>query len=494
MIVTMFKRTIIFQWLTAALALAPAAGYAYLGQFSRMMSDDYCQIALGKEMGAWDYMIYKFNTWAGSYANWFFKGAMAPLDTLLPRVMPALIILLWLVGMSWLVFQRLAHLKIEKPRWALSVMIAALAVAAGIHAFYSPQSFYWYAASTHYTLPLALLTIYLALVFWLAQRPRPSWWAVIAGGALCFITAGAAEMFTVFQAVFLTLCLLASFAFLRPSVRRPYALVFGIGWLATLMGLVIQLSSPGVYLRAASIVEAYGQPNRGLSAILSETLSRSLGYIEDPQVLAGLIMLMGVGLLVMLIHCEPQAALGTSKPVKLALPPLWLGLMVQLIFVPILWLHTSDHPQLLGRFSVRYMTAIMLNIVFLLGFLVLLWRRNRINIELQKRGHGLLIVGCAAASMFAVVLLAFIRTQDMHSRASAYLTASFLVFLGMIIWQLLPAPQTTSARKIGLLALFVYAAAAVCIAAVVGAALFGRGGFVAARTLAPGAYLLNQWC
>ena len=486
-----FKRSIIFQWLIAALALAPVIFYAYLGQFSRMMSDDYCQIARGKEMGAWDYMIYKLNTWAGGYANWFFQGAIAPLDTLLPRMMPALIIVLWLVSLSWLVFQCLVHLKIDKPRSALSVMIAALAVAASIHAFYSPQSFYWYAASIPYTLPLALLTIYLALALWLAQRPRPSLPAVIAGGTLCFITAGASEMFTVFQAAFLTLCLLAIFAFLRSSARRPYALVFGIGWLATLIGLAIQLSSPGVAIRAAYIVQSYGQPNREMPTILSETLSRSLGYIGHPQAFAGFIMLMGVGLLVMLIYCKPRTALEVSKPVKLALPPLWLGLMVQLIFIPILWLHTSDHPQLLGRFSARYMTAVILNIVFISGFLVLLWRRHHINVELQKRGHGLLIVWYALAFTFAAVLLAFIRVQDMHYRASAYLTVSLLVFLGIIIWQLLSAPQTPSSQKIGLLALFAYAAAVVCIAAIVGVVLFGRGGFIAERTLAPGAYLLT---
>ena len=93
--------------------------------------------------------------------------------------------------------------------------------------------------------------------------------------------------------------------------------------------------------------------------------------------------------------------------------------------------------------------------------------------------------------MFAVVLLVFIRAQAMHYRASIYLKASFLVFLGIVIWGLLSAPQPPETRKIGLLALFAYAAAVVCIAVIVGVALFGRGGFVAARTLASGAYLLT---
>ena len=52
-----FKRTIIFQWLIVALALVPLILYAYLGQFSRMMSDDYCITAVGQELGAWDALL-----------------------------------------------------------------------------------------------------------------------------------------------------------------------------------------------------------------------------------------------------------------------------------------------------------------------------------------------------------------------------------------------------------------------------------------------------
>ena len=127
-----FKRTSIFQWLIAALALVPLILYAWLGQFSRLMSSDYYTVAFGLEA---QYLG------GGGYANWFFKGAMAPLDTLIARITPMLIIVLWLVGLPWLVFQVLTYLKIEHSRRALSFAIAALTVAATIHAFYSPQSF-----------------------------------------------------------------------------------------------------------------------------------------------------------------------------------------------------------------------------------------------------------------------------------------------------------------------------------------------------------------
>ena len=271
-----FKRVSIFQWLIVAIALAPAGLFAYLGQFSRLMFDGYCSIALAREKGVWGYMVYMLDTWGGGYANWFLKGAMAPLDILVARITPPLIVGLWLVGLAWLVFQGLARLGINGLRRALSISIAALAVAASIHVFYSPQSFYWYSSSTQNALPLALLTMYMALALWTAQRRREdalSLSGIIAGGLLCFITAGSGEPFVAFQTTFLTLCLLAIFAFCRRRGGAHILPVFGVGWLATLAGLVIQLSAPGIVLRVEYVVGHIGLPNRAISALVSKTFN-----------------------------------------------------------------------------------------------------------------------------------------------------------------------------------------------------------------------------
>ena len=471
-----FKRTAIFPWLIAALSLVPLWFYAYLGQFSRLISDDYCDISRARERDVWDYMIFKLDTWSGSYASWFLKGATAPLDTLAPRIMPTVIIVLWLVSLSWLVFQCLACLKIDKPRRALSVTIAALTVAASINAFYSPQSFYWYSTSTQNTLPLALLTIYMALSLWTARQSGLSRLALIAGGLLCFISGGASEMFLVFQLTVLTFCLLTGFAFLWSSVRYRCVLVFGVGWLATLGSLAIQLSSPGVARRAA--VDADGT-YRSLSALASGTWDRVANYIDRPQVVLGFVMLLGVGLLVMLVKYKPPAAPEASKPVKLVLPPLWFGLMFQLLWLPWLW----------GRESGGYM-VIILNIAFISGFLVLLWQRKRINARLRKHDRGLLIVYGTMALVFVCAALFAITRQSLLYRATtSWLYMSVLVFGGIMIWQLSSLLSAASARRLGLLVLLSYAIAAIYVAVMAAAALYGRD-FVPVRILSPVAYVL----
>ena len=484
MISTVFKRNSIFQALMSALALAPAALYAYLGQFSRLQADDYCSVARGQELGVWDYMTYKLHTLGGGgYVNWFFKGAAAPLDILAVRIMPALIVILWLFGLFWLVDEGLAHLKISHSRRPLALAIAALGVAGAISSSPLPPSFYWFAASTRYILPLALLAIYLALAVWLAKRTRLPAWGLMAVAALYFITAGASEMFLVFQMAFLTGCLLVSLAWRR----RAYARVFGVGWLATLVGLMIQLNAPGVAVRAAWIEERVGRPDRSLLTVLSRTFDQTLRAVAHPQIFAGFVLLLAVGLLVMLFAYRPPQTLKRSKPLELVSSAWWLGLIFQLFWLPLLWSHVSDTPQFLGRFSLRYMIIIGLNLAFISGFAVLLWQRRRINAYPQKREGGLPIL-CGGLLLIFAALFALSQLTSYYLSAS-WLLMTALMFLGLLCWQLsslLPGAET---RKIGLLALCSLGIGLACMAAIVGVAVFGRS-YAQPRILAPGAYLV----
>ena len=487
--VIVFERGIWRRWLPVLLAFVPLILFVYLGQFSRMMSDDYCTIAVGQELGAWEGMRYWFDNWAGSYANFFLKSAVAPLDVILPRVMPAVIVVLWLAGLYWLLAQVLAWLPVDSPRrWAAA--ISALTIAAAINAFHSPQSFYWYAASTHYALPLAVLTLYAALALWTAQRAALSSAALLVGGLLCFISAGAAEIFVAFQAVFLSCCLLMALLLVRPAQRLRYVLVFGAGWLATLISLMIQLSAPGASARATFIVQTYGQPDRSLATLLSKTLGWTIEHIRDPDVIIGFLMLMALGLLITLLERKPRST-ATAKPPALLLPA-WLGfcLLVQLLFVPLLWAHTSDSPQLLGRFSPSYSVVICLNAAFILCFAVLIWQRKRINAHLQQYERSLWIICCTILFVFVfAILLLLTQIRNIHYRASFFLFMSAISVLATITQQIFSLTAVSSTSKLGWLGLLSYGTALLAIAVTLFLAWFGRG-FVALRILTPSAYLL----
>lgn len=505
------KRSPVFYWLICGLCLAPALIYAWLGQFSRPLDDDdYCPIVIGQEMGAWDGTLYWYHTWSGGYSSFFFAAAMAPLGPQVTRIVPALSIALWMVGLSWLVFQGLTYLKIDSSRRLISVAAAALTVAASINAFYSPQSLYWYFGGIrHNTLSLPLLTIYLALALWIAGRGAAlpqnesgissvslrvrvgEWSVIIAGAALCFISAGASEMPVTFQLVVLTFCLLASFALLRPSARYRYALVFGIGWLATLGSMAIQLLAPGVTRRIATIFSRIEIPDRSLSALMPKTFSLTFDYLGHPEIFTGFVMLMAVGLLVMLVKYKPPSRSQASKPAELMLPALRLGLIFQLLWLPLLWLQISDSPQWLGRFSSPYMAVVILNVLLILGFVVLLWQRKRVHAHLQKHDRGLLIAGhiIGLALIFALLFLSTQAGRSIARAASSYLFMNSLALLVIVTWQLLSMLSNTAERRFGLLALCSSGAGLTSLAALIGLGSYSLG-HIPPRALASSASLL----
>ena len=70
-------------------------------------------------------------------------------------------------------------------------------------------------------------------------------------------------------------------------------LVFGVGWLTTLVGLAIQLGSPGAANRSAHLYARFGLGplDWDMTSLASKTLNWSVDYIGYPQIFLGFILL-----------------------------------------------------------------------------------------------------------------------------------------------------------------------------------------------------------
>ena len=158
-----------FAWTVCAFALLPLMLFAYLGQFSRLMSDDYCRVAIGNLLGPWGSMHHWYNAHSSSYTKYFLYGLISPLDTLLPRITPIAIFALWLIGIYWLLIQGLKALKIER-RTAKALAISALAVVAALSAIATEQPIFWQSAGKDYLLPPALQCLNISAVIWLSRH------------------------------------------------------------------------------------------------------------------------------------------------------------------------------------------------------------------------------------------------------------------------------------------------------------------------------------
>ncbi len=439
-----------FNPLVTLLAFLPVALFAYLGQFSRIIKDDYIHFAVGRELGPWQSVLYWRDIHNGSYTHYFLHGLLAPLDTLIPPITPTVIIVLWLLGLAWLISQALSALQVRQGRLLIAITLAAVIVTAAINAMYSLEAFYWYSASTRYTLPLAVFTIYLALVVKAARSVQALGARVavaLVGATLCFIIAGLAEMYLVFQLAFLISLIIFFFVFADKSARFSYIVLLGAGLAGTCASLFLQLTAPGVALRSIKIAQSdLAQSMRSLPALFSETANRTFQYIGHQEAFAGFVLLLAGGLFLTLrLYKAPLSP--PRFQATISRKPLWLGLIVQLCFMPILWTHTSDNLQVFGRFSFAFATVISLNLALTLAFVFLLWQPYR----LRNRKRWLVY----SSLMLALFLLFFTLTQlkSIHYKAATYLFLSALSFLGLLCWQLILLIADERFRRYGVYAL-----------------------------------------
>ena len=472
------KRASYAKWLLLLMALAPAFFLAHLGSYSRLLSDDFSKLALAREHGAWQGMRYWRDVNSGSYSYTLLHGLAVPLDDLPPRIAPALIIALWVWALAWLLRHALRFLGVARHQGAISVGLAALIVAAAINAFYIPHTFYWFSANTRYVLPLAFITLSLALALEAAARyPQGRGWIgwALAGGICCFVSAGFAEMIALAQATVLALLLILALVFLKGGERRRYTAALRIYCLATGASLITLFTAPGAYYRMEVNAEnAVWSPVRALPDILIGALDLTFQNVGHLSGFAGFMLALAAALFLTLRVYDSGSVGGRKRALTLKAAPLSFGLLAQVCFIPILWTHSSDNVQVFGRFSVAFLSVVGINAALIALFLLLLWRRRQLDAWLRGRANGWqLVLGGA----LAIILLLFALTQlrSIHYKAAAHLYLSVLATLLALCWQLSCAVPDRRARLCGVGALLSFGLTLAVLLVLSAAALYTQG-------------------
>ncbi len=486
----MTSRRAIFSWLLALLAMIPLGLISLAGFFSRMKIDDFCVVGAAQRYDAWGTMLYYVNAWSGSYTRFFLIGLLGPLDHMATAVAPLLIVVLWFGSLTWLIYEGLICLGIASARRATAVALSALIISATIYAFPSERAIYWYVANTAYALPFAPLSAFLALSIRAARKGAVSRKAMLAGATICFLSAGLAEAFVTFQLCFLACCLLLAIASLRGSARYAIVLMLGIGWVASLASLFVQLLSPGVMKRSLAVAQDTRLPPvRSLPELLTGTVENTFAFLSDPEITAGFLLLTAVGMLYMLTRrdrdippLKPEA-----RPARLYAPLMWLGLILQLLCLPVLWAYVSDDPQILGRFSIRYAPFILFNMLAILVYALLLWQRNPVNGWLARYGPGLRRT-CNLLLVIVSTLLA-LEITAIRIYAWFYILCSIVLFLASFLWEPPGAAPFLSLRRGAFALILCLTVTWICQATVAATLLFARGE-VFIRTMTAGPYLM----
>ena len=459
-------------WLLVGMAMAPAVLYAILGQFSRMTWDDYLWLRHGLEKGPWENVLYWRSRWNGAYSDSFLHGLLGLADTAAPSALPIILIAIWILGLTWPISQILAFLKVWRHRKKLAISLAALTVAASVHAFYTPQSVYWYTASAAYTLPLGLFTVYLALMLHAAEARRSiARLAVsaLAGALICFISAGFAEMYLVFQLAFISFLLVILFVFTTGALRWKVLALIGGGWLGTMASLAVQWTAPGRSIRAEAIWQyPQFQPIRNLHDLGTHALYDTYHMVVNQETIVSFMLLFAVGMFVSL-SVKPTSLPGIfSADHKFAggKLPYFAGLIVQLIFIPILWTHSSNDAQFFGRFSVTFMAVVIMNMALIAAILLLIWRLPQIQAFLRREPKRLPVY-VLIVMLVVLMLLAAPQMRDMHKNAVIFLVATALSMLAVAWWEWTSYLSDPWAKRLNLIALASTVLALLSVAALI---------------------------
>lgn len=473
-------------------ALIPALIFAYLGSFVRIGADDTCAIVLGQQMGPWDYMQHGLNSWTSAYSRSLLLALLAPLDRLPPMVILSVVIVLWIIGSTWLAREALRYLRINTNCRCWAIFFGALSAAAALNALPSRQSAFRYIAVLNYTLPVTLVAIYLALALWAAgsRRVYPLALAVVVGCVLCGFTAGLSEGHAVLQATFMTLCLLASQILATDKRRKRLLLVLGTGWLASVGSVLFQLTVQGIRVRADRITELSSSLDRSVMTLATTTIGNSFDFIGQPQAIAGFFMLLAFGLLAGLCWHFPRRAAPSPMPIQLQKPLLWLGFAFQLLWIPMLWSHHIDVSQLFGRFSFKYGAIIGLNVILLCSFALFIWKHERINALLRAHVAMLTPIGIPIAYAAGFVLLfAFAEIRSIVTIGSMYLFSTVSILLVLLTLKLSCASSCGLVRQLAHLALIAHGVGWICLAVVSFTVAFIIG-WPVPRAMTAGAFLL----
>ena len=452
------------------LALIPLFLFAFLSLHTRPMNDDYMNLGLSLRIGTWEAMLYWRGAWNGGYSNFILYGLLAPLGAAAPALFGLTILASALLAYSWMSNAVLARLGVRSNRRAMAVALAALAVAATINGIYSPHAFYSFTSAVVYTWPVVMFLLGIAVAAEATRRLRGSrqqLLAPIAAALYAFVNAGFSEMYLVFQLSAVFLIATYVFIFETGPKRRSYLILTIAAGLGTIASLALQLNAPGFAIRSSEEVNHNFLilPVKEQLTLIARALVWTLVYVGHRTSFAGFMLVACAALFVTLSMGNRPLEVSKLRRIPGIIAPIAFALIVQLLFLPILWTHQSDNPQVLGRFSYGFGLAVGINLCAAVISLALLWPRRMVA-DLFKRRDGLMKY-CGFVLLTVCLLFATTQVLSVHYRASSFLflTAVTLLFmLGGLLASLADEPEI---RRLFMLSVSVTAGALLTLAVLI---------------------------
>lgn len=242
----------------AAALLVVITAYAWLGTYTRYLTDDYCTAATLREHGLIEAMRLHREAWSGRFAFYAIKGVLESIGPITARVVPGLMTILLAVAAAWTLRRLLGE---GSGRFALvaglTVAYANLDTAPSRESRFGP--FLWETGAITYMLAVLLIAVWIGVLV-----SRGSLAGRCVASALLMLMAGGLSETSVASQGGLTAGVIVMAMFIR---ERSMVWIAASGLGGTLTALAIMATAPGNALRMATL---------GARAGILETAARTL--------------------------------------------------------------------------------------------------------------------------------------------------------------------------------------------------------------------------
>ncbi len=246
-----------------AFATLALAGFAYLGNYTRFMADDYCSAYYATRFGLLRSIWYWYITWSGRYTAFAFDWLIL-IKTLGPygaHLVPPIAIATWLVATIAAVYTSLKIIVPGSASVGAAVAIGASFVLAVI--VLSPdiaQSYFWLNGMRSYSLPLVIFSLYALLFQRFVPRLKSDkavlWTCILAFG-LTFANGGFSETFAALQ--LMMLILIAGLRWFANGRKMDTTFkLLAAASLGAIVAMIIIALAPGNAIRKATFPSSPG--------------------------------------------------------------------------------------------------------------------------------------------------------------------------------------------------------------------------------------------
>lgn len=356
-------------WVSVLAMLVAMAVYAYLGSFSRYIADDYCEAVRVTTVSPIQAVLDRYSDGAfrsaNRYSNILFVGFSEMLGQNSIPVTMVLMVVLWTLGLSWLVHETR---KITGIEWSPLVDIFLGGMLAFMSFLQAPnlfQTVYWRSSMMTHFAPLVFGSLFFAFLMRQARLPFNQSISPFIYGCIfvaAFVLPGfseppAATLVTVFA-----LLLFAIWLWNKSPVRNRLLALAGFAFVGVFAGFLTLLFSPAV-----TNVTREKAPDVVL--ILFNSFKYALEFLRDSFLSLPLPLL--ITFLIPLLLMWTLKHSGGLRIIELRRLPVW---MVTLPFLIWLLIAAGFSPSVFGQgFPVERMRFLARTLLILMLMLEGIW-------------------------------------------------------------------------------------------------------------------------